>query len=139
MKQNCATDKSCRTGMLAMLMQLLVGCSDAIIVEDYYQSNAEFVKGGDTSPSTGANHESSSAAASMVLTKQNNARRTDRVRMNANVFRGTNRAAMATTLEGLRQRHGLNPDNYFDHIGFDISWRKQFVAALGVTNPTSRL
>lgn len=129
---HCVQGKD-RTGMLSMLMQLLLGCSDDLIVEDYYLSNAEFVKR-ETSPSTSANHENSSAAAAVVLHRQNN-----RVRMDAAVFRGTNRAAMVTTLEGLRQRHGQNLDKYFDRIGFDDSWRKRFVAALGVANPPSRL
>lgn len=130
---HCVQGKD-RTGMLAMLMQLLLGCSDEIIVEDYYQSNAEFVKRY-ASPSTSANHENSSAAAAAVVLNG----QTNRVRMDATVFRGTNRAAMVTTLEGLRKRHGQNLDTYFDRIGFDDSWRKRFVAALGVANPASRL
>ena len=119
-----------------MLMQLLVGCSDEIIVDDYFQSNAEFVNQDTPATLTTTNYERSSAAASMLLSSQ---RRSDRVRMDATVFRGTNRAAMVTTLEGLRQRHGPHLDTYFDCIGFDNSWRRRFVAALGVAIPTSRL
>ena len=135
-QRNHSVRKICRTGMLAMLMQLLVGSSDETIVDDYYQSNAEFVKRDTPTTSTTSNYEKSSAAASMILSRQ---RRSDRVRMDASVFRGTNRAAMETTLKGLRQRHGQNLDKYFDSIGFDNSWRKRFVAVLGLAIPTSRL
>jgi hypothetical protein len=124
-----------RTGMLAMLMQLLVGCSDEVIVEDYYRSNAEFVVGGVSASSS--NETSSSAAASAMVARRdnnvpnNNNNRTTIVLMDGSVFRGTNRPAMVATLKGLRFRHGRSLEGYFDRIGFDDSWRKRFVAVFG--------
>eukprot|EP00531_Pseudo-nitzschia_arenysensis_P018822 CAMPEP_0116134218 /NCGR_PEP_ID=MMETSP0329-20121206/10529_1 /TAXON_ID=697910 /ORGANISM="Pseudo-nitzschia arenysensis, Strain B593" /LENGTH=337 /DNA_ID=CAMNT_0003628915 /DNA_START=412 /DNA_END=1422 /DNA_ORIENTATION=- len=91
---HCVQGKD-RTGMLAMLIQLLMGCSDEIIVEDYYRSNAEFIKDNTSSSS------SSAAAAVMLVSNDNNNnnnKRNGRVRMDASVFSGTNRSAMISTL-----------------------------------------
>ena len=71
------------------------------------------------------------------------------IKMDKNVFSGTNREAMISTLEGLRRRYGygyVDDDieeggssrfdsdfdfdrtvpRYFDIIGFNESWRKRF-------------
>ena len=132
--------------MLAMLMQILAGCSDEIIVEDYYRSNAEFVRG--TSASSSSNETTSAAASAMaargdnnvpISNNNNNNNRRTIVCMDGNVFRGTNRPAMVATLKGLRFRHGRSLEGYFDRIGFDASWRKRFVAAFGDSRiPPSR-
>mmetsp|Transcript_9115 Transcript_9115/g.22631 ORF Transcript_9115/g.22631 Transcript_9115/m.22631 type:complete len:407 (+) Transcript_9115:90-1310(+) len=129
---HCVQGKD-RTGMLAMLMQLLMGCSDTIIVDDYYLSNAAFATAAAAAAS--ASSEDAASAAAAMLTKQNTT--TQKVRMDASVFRGTNRAAMVSTLEGLRLRHGPS-FGYFDFIGFDSSWRRRFVKVFGLF-PTSRL
>ena len=131
---HCVQGKD-RTGMLAMLMQLLTGCSDTIIVDDYYRSNAAFAVAVAVPSSSLASSEDASSAAAAMFTKQNTT--TQKVRMDASVFRGTNRPAMVSTLEGLRLRHGPS-FGYFDCIGFDSSWRKRFVKVFG-SFPTSRL
>ena len=143
--------------MLAMLMQLLVGCSDDVIVEDYYRSNAELAR--ETTPFNNSQAPSAAAEALAMQSRSSNtinsksttnSGRLVRIRMDASVFSGTNRPAMVSTLEGLRQRHGPSLERYFDGIGFDDSWRKRFRAVFGNnsnhrsnsdhgSNPSSRL
>lgn len=141
---HCVQGKD-RTGILSMLMQLLMGCSDEVIVEDYHRSNAEFTGTAAAAAGGGgtAKEEVSSAAAALAMVgtegnRDNSPRsgsmnsqrgpnhRSVVVRMDKVVFRGTNRRAMVSTLEGLRLRHGSS-NGYFDAIGFDESWRKRFV------------
>jgi len=118
---HCVQGKD-RTGMLAMLMQLLLGkdrVSDEDIVEDYYRSNDAFRE-----PDDDDSANSSSAAAAIVSRERTSSKHNNRshnrshsrtahrrVRMDKAVFSGTNRPAMISTLEGLRQRYGRQNNN----------------------------
>ena len=144
-----------------MLMQLLIGnevISDDEIIEDYYRSNVETTRIVPKTPARCRDGVPSAAAAAMVVntvgTGSNNDNHSDsdnkRIKMDKNVFGGTNRPAMISTLEGLRCRHSHIDDvrdsssrferlfdrtipRYFDLIGFDELWRKRFRKAFRAT------
>ena len=128
--------------MLAMLMQLLMKCSDDVIVEDYYRSNAAFaVSGADHDDHDDSSSTAAAAAVAMPTANRPRRNRRGRTRMDKRVFRGTSRSAMVSTLEGLRSRHGAGGpflEGYFDAIGFDSSWRSRFVAVFGRPEDGSR-
>jgi hypothetical protein len=132
--------------MLAMLMQLLVGCSETVLVEDYHRSNKVFANKRSSPLRTNDDEAvslSSSAAAALTTNDTShgdatNRRRRQRPRMDASVFRGTTRRAMVATLQGLRSRHGTNLEGYFETIGFDAEWRTRFVAVFGFATVQER-
>jgi hypothetical protein len=101
------------TGMLVMLLQSILKVSDMDIVADYFKSN-QMRKG--------------SAALDRMERR--------RGRLDRNIFSGSSREAMETTLEFLRGKYGSISD-YLNAIGFDESWRIRLLKVL--KHPNSRL
>lgn len=100
---HCVQGKD-RTGMLAMLIQSILGCSDELIVNEYAQSEVM---------------RDPSVAAGNIVTVQG---RFDRGR-----FTGAPPEVMRETLSYLRSKYSSINPGYLDSIGFDARWRKRFV------------
>jgi len=177
---HCVQGKD-RTGMLIMLMQLLIGLSDAEIIDDYYRSNDSLVdyhagrkkqqqqqqqrqtkkEGRRNVIKVDTTQDKASAAAAAIIAVGTSTTTTTkvappRIKMETRIFGGTNKAAMISTLEGLRHRYSSSsttttndhaddddasttsnastrsssssriPIHYFDSIGFHESWRTRF-------------
>ncbi|KAG7371406.1 tyrosine phosphatase [Nitzschia inconspicua] len=120
---HCVQGKD-RTGMLAMLLQSLLDVSDDEIIEDYFQSNAHFP----TKSTAGA-----SSAAAIASSRSSS---TVKGKLDRNIFSGTNRQAMETTLTYLRSKYGSISPGYLDDIGFDEQWRRRLRTVLLTTNQT---
>lgn len=106
----------CRTGMLVMLLQSLLGIPDDHIIEDYFLSN-RLLRG------------RGSAAADGVRKWG---------KLDRKFFTGTNREAMLTTLSFLRSKYGSIAPGYLDSIGFDENWRRRLARVL-VSSQRSKL
>jgi Tyrosine phosphatase family len=100
-----------------MLLQSMLGMRDDEIVEDYFESNKIVTRDG-------------SAAVRDDVTQ--------RGRVSRNIFSGTNREAMITTLAFLRNKFGSVSPGYLDSIGFDSTWRGRLRAVLRIS-PRSKL
>jgi protein tyrosine/serine phosphatase len=99
-----------RTGMLAMLLQSILGLSDDEIILDYFKSN-QMQKG------------------SAALGRLQN-----RGTMDHDIFSGTNPEAMETTLRFLRSKYGSVSPGYLNGIGFDEIWRQRLLAVIKRTS-----
>jgi hypothetical protein len=117
---HCVKGKD-RTGLVIMLCQSILGIDDAAIVADYHKSESLLLKG-----------EGSAAAIASSQQMQTKGK------LNKKFFSGSPEIAMISTLAFVREKHG-SLHNYLDHIGFDASWRKRFIATMdGSTTSTSR-
>jgi len=117
---HCVKGKD-RTGLVIMLCQSVLGIDDAAIVADYHKSESLLLKG-----------EGSAAAIASLQQMQTKGK------LNKKFFSGSPEIAMISTLAFVREKHG-SLHNYLDHIGFDASWRKRFIATMdGSTTSTSR-
>jgi Tyrosine phosphatase family len=123
---HCVQGKD-RTGMLAMLIQIILGVPDDVIISDYFQSNKELLGTTETGQSNGAG----SSAATTLEGK-----------LDRRIFSGTSREAMIATLHYTRSTYG-SFDNYLDAIGFDKTWRRRLRSTFdicegspGPTRPT---
>ena len=126
---------TCRTGMLIMLMQLLIGLSDAEIIDDYDRSNdalagyhAERIKQkrqqrrrtvqdrrrNDVVVPDTTQHEAATSAAAAAMIAATRVVAPPRIKMDKRIFSGTNKAAMIATLEGLRCRRYNNTHHSAD-------------------------
>jgi Tyrosine phosphatase family len=140
---HCVQGKD-RTGLLAMLVQSIAGCSDAEIVTDYqlteqqHNSNSQNTSNAArmsspvgvtkvvTDNAGAAAATTASAAAAASTGKNNGGGKLDR-----QIFAAAPAQVMQDTLTYLRHRYG-SVFGYLDAIGFDPSWRYRLQGVLGV-------
>jgi len=103
---HCVKGKD-RTGVMAMLLQSILGATDGEIIDEYHRSDAAMRDPKEIR--TGDNR---------VLEKGNFCK---------NRFAGAPREAMVDTLVFIRQKYGSVCPGYLDSIGFDAVWRKRFL------------
>ncbi|KAL3932420.1 MAG: hypothetical protein SGBAC_010858 [Bacillariaceae sp.] len=115
---HCVQGKD-RTGMLAMLLQSLMGVSDDTIVEDYFASD-------------NMSNNLGSAAATAALGKRQYGR------LDGRLFSRATREAMVATLAYLRQRYGSISPGYLESIGFNNEWRRRLRCRLKISNQFPR-
>lgn len=128
---HCVQGKD-RTGMLSMLVQLILGVSDEVIIDDYYKSNEGLgllSLNDDPACTKPRTRQSSSAAAAVAKTKSQREGTTQEGKLDRNIFSGTTREAMVTTLEYIRSKY-VSFDLYLDEIGFDVRWRQRLRSSL---------
>eukprot|EP00934_Nitzschia_sp_Nitz4_P006984 Nitzschia sp. Nitz4//scaffold203_size38902//24600//25796//NITZ4_007662-RA/size38902-snap-gene-0.54-mRNA-1//1//CDS//3329541430//6974//frame0 len=121
---HCVQGKD-RTGMLVMLLQSLCGVSDETIIEDYVKSGEMLAMA----------HARNGSAAMQVAGRSSG----ESTKVNADLYSGTFRKDMITTMAYIRNKYGSIAPGYFDAIGLDREWQQRLVNALRptTTSPTA--
>lgn len=115
---HCVQGKD-RTGLVIMLCQSIMGCSDEMIISDYHRSEQELLS------------EASAAASKTVGAAQPG-------KVDKRFFSGAPREAMEATLLYIRTTYG-SVEGYLDVIGVDADWRQRLQTAvlLGASKKTA--
>ena len=140
-----------------MLLQSILGMKDEDIIEDYFLSN-QMLNGDKEGSAAVKDIEMETTTTTTIttarpqdLTRDGSDGNHDSLsssppptssppikRTKQNLFSGTNRHDMKTTLNFLRQKYGSICPGYLDSIGFDSKWRTRLRAVVQTTSSSNK-